>query len=110
MLAVVGGEALNHVRMDMPGAVLRGGTATLRCHFDLEEDALYSVKWYKGGSEFYRFTPRETPPSKAFPIPRLPQLQVEVRLLLKLAYLVKTVNLMKQQKHFKHNFKKLNSK
>lgn len=71
--------ALSHVRVLMPGAVLRGDSATLRCHFDLEGDTLYSVKWYKGRQEFYRYTPRETPPVKTFPIPRLPQLQVEVR-------------------------------
>lgn len=71
-------SALSHVRMLMPGAVLRGDSATLRCHFDLEGDNLYSVKWYKGRQEFYRYTPRETPPVKTFPIPRLPQLQVEV--------------------------------
>jgi hypothetical protein len=28
--------------------------ARLNCNFDLGQDGLYSVKWYKDGSEFYR--------------------------------------------------------
>jgi hypothetical protein len=56
------------VRVSVPAAILRGGTATLFCHFDLEGDSLYSVKWYKGRREFYRFTPKEDPAMKIFPI------------------------------------------
>jgi hypothetical protein len=56
------------VRVSVPAAILRGGTATFFCHFDLEGDSLYSVKWYKGRREFYRFTPKEDPAMKIFPI------------------------------------------
>lgn len=56
------------MRAVVPAAILRGGTATLFCHFDLEGDTLYSVKWYKGRREFYRFTPKEDPAKKIFPI------------------------------------------
>ncbi|XP_023721389.1 uncharacterized protein LOC111872078, partial [Cryptotermes secundus] len=59
---------LKDVRVNVPAAILRGGTATLYCHFDLEGDSLYSVKWYKGRREFYRFTPKEDPAMKIFPI------------------------------------------
>lgn len=59
---------LKDVRAIVPTAILRGGTATLFCHFDLEGDSLYSVKWYKGRREFYRFTPKEDPAMKIFPI------------------------------------------
>jgi hypothetical protein len=52
----------------VPHAILLGETATLFCHFDLEGDSLYSVKWYKGRREFYRFTPKEDPAMKIFPI------------------------------------------
>ncbi|GLV40002.1 beaten path Ia [Carabus blaptoides fortunei] len=55
----------------MPFAVQRGEPALFICHYDLEGDALYSVKWYKGRREFYRFTPREIPSEKIFPIPNL---------------------------------------
>jgi hypothetical protein len=42
----------------------------LRCSFDLHPPAvLYSVKWYKDGSEFYRYLPAETPPTQAFTLP-----------------------------------------
>ncbi|KDR08348.1 hypothetical protein L798_01306, partial [Zootermopsis nevadensis] len=59
---------LKDVRVSVPAAILREGTATLFCHFDLEGDSLYSVKWYKGRREFYRFTPKEDPAMKIFPI------------------------------------------
>ncbi|XP_030748065.1 uncharacterized protein LOC115876433 [Sitophilus oryzae] len=41
--------------------------STLRCFYDLEDDILYSVKWYRGLHEFYRYTPREHPSTKVFP-------------------------------------------
>ncbi|RZF39343.1 hypothetical protein LSTR_LSTR000864 [Laodelphax striatellus] len=64
-------EALRHVRLRVPEAVPIGERAVLQCLFDLQGDALYSVKWYKGRREFYRFTPREAPSVKVFPIPDL---------------------------------------
>uniref|UniRef100_A0A1B6CTZ7 Ig-like domain-containing protein n=1 Tax=Clastoptera arizonana TaxID=38151 RepID=A0A1B6CTZ7_9HEMI len=67
---------LSHVRVLVPDAVRSGDSAELLCHFDLEGDALYSVKWYKGRREFYRYTPRENPPTKVFPIPGL---EIKVR-------------------------------
>ncbi|XP_065173665.1 uncharacterized protein [Atheta coriaria] len=59
---------LKDVRVIIPPAVVRGDRALLRCHYDLETDQLYSVKWYKGQREFYRFTLRDDPPIKQFPI------------------------------------------
>lgn len=56
------------MRVVIPTAIRRGETATLFCHFDLEGDSLYSVKWYKGRREFYRYTPKEDPAMKIFPI------------------------------------------
>lgn len=50
----------------MPSAVKRGENAILQCRYDLEGDSLYSVKWYKGGREFFRFTPKENPPVRTF--------------------------------------------
>lgn len=49
-------------------SVKRGDNVNLFCQFDLEGDSLYSVKWYKGKREFFRFTPNETPSLKVFPV------------------------------------------
>lgn len=52
-----------------PLAVPPGASATLTCHFDLEGDPLYTVKWYKGSKEFYRYVPKELPHTRVFPVP-----------------------------------------
>jgi hypothetical protein len=59
-------QGLRDVRVTIPTAVKKGDNANLICNYDLEGDALYSIKWYKGKREFYRYTPRETPPLKTF--------------------------------------------
>lgn len=59
-------SALRDVRVTIPVAVRSGDNAILMCHYDLEQDSLYSIKWYKGRREFYRYTPRENPPMKVF--------------------------------------------
>ncbi|XP_046383019.1 uncharacterized protein LOC124153728 isoform X1 [Ischnura elegans] len=63
----VGG--LKNVRVVSPGAVAVGETAALECQYDLEGAELYAVKWYKGKKEFYRYLPKEKPPTKVFPLP-----------------------------------------
>uniref|UniRef100_T1GF50 Ig-like domain-containing protein n=1 Tax=Megaselia scalaris TaxID=36166 RepID=T1GF50_MEGSC len=35
----------------------------------MEDDTLYSVKWYKGRREFFRYTPKEKPSMKIFSHP-----------------------------------------
>lgn len=30
--------------------------------------ALYSVRWYFGAEEFYRYVPKESPPTLVFPV------------------------------------------
>jgi hypothetical protein len=52
----------------VPEVVQRGKEAILRCHYDLEKAPLYSLKWYRGRHEFYRFSPSEEPPTKIFNI------------------------------------------
>lgn len=70
---------LKDVHAVVPQAVNLGENATLVCQFDLEGAALYSVKWYIGRREFYRYTPRESPSMKVFPIAGLTELDVQVR-------------------------------
>lgn len=59
------------MRIQIPTAVKKGDSATLKCWYDTEGDPLYAVKWYKGGREFYRYAPNESPPVKTFPIGNL---------------------------------------
>lgn len=53
--------------MTIPLAVKRGDNAILICNYDIENDTLYTVKWYRGRREFYRYTPKENPAWKIFP-------------------------------------------
>jgi len=49
--------------------VIKGSVAQLECLYDLDGEALYSVKWYKDGNEFYRYVPRDMPPAQTFLLP-----------------------------------------
>ena len=35
-----------------------GQDISLTCDYELEDDILYSIKWYRDDKEFYRFRPR----------------------------------------------------
>ena len=67
---------LRDVRVTIPTAVKRGDNALLICNYDMEGDSLYSIKWYKGKREFYRYTPNEVQAIKTFPVAGI---NVEVR-------------------------------
>ncbi|KAJ8961278.1 hypothetical protein NQ318_008963, partial [Aromia moschata] len=60
--------ALRALRIHVPEVVQSGDTVTLSCEYDLEQVALYSIKWYWNDVEFYRFVPKESPPFRAFPM------------------------------------------
>ncbi|XP_018567996.1 uncharacterized protein LOC108908415 [Anoplophora glabripennis] len=49
-----------------PKVVEKGGESILTCKYDLEDAPLYTVKWYRGHHEFYRYTPKEHPSTKIF--------------------------------------------
>nr|CAI5861118.1 unnamed protein product [Callosobruchus analis] len=59
-------SALKDVAVTIPLAVRVMDTITLQCRFDLEGEPLYTLKWYKGGKEFYR---EEDVPHHTFPLP-----------------------------------------
>jgi hypothetical protein len=63
----VGG--LQNVSVIVPVAVSPGDTVILHCSYDLEGDELYTVKWYKGRQEFFRYVPKELPHTRVFPLP-----------------------------------------
>lgn len=44
-----------------------GDSLRLECDYDLENAQLYSIKWYFGDDEFYRYVPKESPPTRVFP-------------------------------------------
>lgn len=58
---------LRDVRVSVPAAVKRGDSVNLICNYNLENDTLYTIKWYKGKREFYRYTPKENPAARTFP-------------------------------------------
>lgn len=55
--------------MDFPPNPIVGESVALNCAYDMEGDELYSVKWYKGGYEFYRYMPKDTPPAQMYGVP-----------------------------------------
>lgn len=55
------------VEVRVPNYTVKDNTVKLECHYDMEDEKLYSVKWYKDGHEFYRYLPRDHPPATLFP-------------------------------------------
>lgn len=49
-----------------PEIVEYGHEVLLQCHYELEDAILYSLKWYRGSYEFYRYSPGENPDIKIF--------------------------------------------
>lgn len=92
-----GVRALRDVTVQVPPTVSRGASVTLRCIYDLEGDSLYMLKWYRGKEEFYRYVPKELPPTRVFP---LPGFDVDVSILT--INLVKTRGQKLSNKHYKN--------
>ncbi|XP_039278369.1 uncharacterized protein LOC111044738 [Nilaparvata lugens] len=64
-------ESLRGMRILASEAVLRGQPVFLSCDYDLEDASLYSIKWYLNDQEFYRYVPKESPPTRVFALPGL---------------------------------------
>ncbi|KAH8313381.1 hypothetical protein KR067_005011 [Drosophila pandora] len=62
-----------------PPVVRRGQSVALLCDYQLDGAPLYSIKFYRGQFEFYRYTPGEYPHTKVF---HHPSIRVDVSLLL----------------------------
>ncbi|GIY59524.1 uncharacterized protein CDAR_204271 [Caerostris darwini] len=54
--------------MDVPSPTTQGESVELICSYELDEDKLYSVKWYKDDVEFYRYVPNDWPPGQFLPL------------------------------------------
>lgn len=77
--SISGTQGVRLTRMDVPSAVVVGDSIWLNCSYDLEEDQLYSIKWYKNNYEFYRFLengPNDEPTTKEY---QLPGINLDVR-------------------------------
>jgi len=69
------GVKLTHLHI--PDLVYRGESVWFNCTYDLENEALYSIKWFKRNnevkeegvwSEFYRFIPNDDEVKKVYPM------------------------------------------
>ncbi|XP_055682713.1 uncharacterized protein LOC129789722 [Lutzomyia longipalpis] len=71
LLVITAGTALSLriIQMSVPPVIRSGDDGNLMCLYDLEQEHLYSTRWYKGRREFYRYTPKENPAKKTFPVP-----------------------------------------
>lgn len=78
-------DALRGLRFKAPEAVKVGDDVTLTCDYELEGVALYSIRWYRYEVEFYRYLPKESPPTKVFPVKYI---QVDVSSVLYLKFKV----------------------
>lgn len=56
------------IEVRVPNYTVKDNVVRLECHYDMEDEKLYSVKWYKDGNEFYRYLPRDHPPASLFPL------------------------------------------
>ncbi|XP_058126100.1 uncharacterized protein LOC131282871 [Anopheles ziemanni] len=61
-------QAVKITEMRVPKYAVKDLSVRLECLYDMEGEALYAVKWYKDGHEFYRFVPRDDPPTQIFPL------------------------------------------
>lgn len=57
---------LRIINATIPSIIERDKDVLLTCEHDTEGDTLYSLKWYKGMREFFRYTPKEIPSTKIF--------------------------------------------
>lgn len=48
-------HALHITLLDIPSPLVIGESVELTCNYDLDDHTLYSFKWYKDGTEFYRY-------------------------------------------------------
>ncbi|XP_013774698.1 uncharacterized protein LOC106459612 [Limulus polyphemus] len=61
-------HSLRIVSLDIPRNVEIGQKVELMCYYDLGEDQLYSIKWYRDNIEFFRYMPGDRPHLHYFPI------------------------------------------
>ncbi|GJQ73278.1 hypothetical protein Trydic_g13650 [Trypoxylus dichotomus] len=61
-------EALRLTSMSAPRLIDYKDDMELDCHFDMGNEELYAVKWYKDDHEFFRFMPHQIPNELSYPV------------------------------------------
>ncbi|XP_057654536.1 uncharacterized protein LOC130892870 [Diorhabda carinulata] len=69
LLAYIDDNLALDVSVVIPTAARVRDTVSLQCKYDLEGEPLYTLKWYKGTKEFYRYIPKELPNTQTFSLP-----------------------------------------
>lgn len=90
---------ISNVHITMPSAIQSGKNATLLCQYELDDDDLYSVKWYKGRHEFFRYTPKEIPSMKLFHYNNL-HVDVRIEMIFELCSYQKDIPIYTDSIHF----------
>ncbi len=67
-LLAVPASGLSNLRVSIPETVQRGADVVFNCSFNLRDERLYAIKWYRGNREIFRFIPSENPPNKPVPL------------------------------------------
>ncbi|KAK6636270.1 hypothetical protein RUM43_009929 [Polyplax serrata] len=62
-------ESLRLLEVKIPQHAVRDQDAHLECKYELRGESLYAVKWYKDGHEFFRYIPKDNPPTQIFELP-----------------------------------------
>ena len=52
--------------IEAPNEANTGEIVTFICRYDLGQDAIYSIKWYKEDRELYRYIPTDSPEYRIF--------------------------------------------
>lgn len=95
--------SLKSLFIKVPEIAKSGDTVTLSCEYDLEQAALYTIKWYRNNEEFFRFVPKESPPFRAFPLPHV-NVDVSIALYFKVIICLLEIIFVRkhQQQYFEH--------
>ncbi|XP_065213523.1 cell adhesion molecule 2-like [Planococcus citri] len=68
-------RALRLIKVVVPEYIYVNKPASLECQYDLENDKLYTVQWYKDNDEFYRYVPKYVPPHISY---RIDDIKVDI--------------------------------
>nr|XP_027227271.1 uncharacterized protein LOC113819220 [Penaeus vannamei] len=68
LFTLKGGAAtsIRITKVKVPNSIEVGSHGDLYCEWDEGQDQMYSVKWYQGANEFYRYTPAAKDPIQVF--------------------------------------------